>query len=76
MVEADRLTELRSQVDWIRVGVIDSRRLAYRVLTVLGVSPVTVHDVDELDDACRELVAANPDLCLIENDIDNGEEEY
>lgn len=73
MVDAAWEVELCTQLGATRVGVIDSRRLAYRVLTVLRVDPTTLDDVNELDDRCRELIAANPELCLIEHDIDNDE---
>jgi hypothetical protein len=68
MPSTEIIDELRSRLDNIGVGVIDSRQLAYRALTVLRVKPVTIEVVDDTEVACRELIAGNDDFCLAEDE--------
>ena len=72
MVSLERTTELETQLGQIGVGVINSRLMAYRVLSVLRVEPLMSADVDELDFACKKLVRQNIDQCLLEEDFEDN----
>jgi hypothetical protein len=72
MANQAHIAELETQLSRIDVGVIDSRQMAYRVLSVLRVEPSVLADVDEIDSACKELVRQNFDQCLIEDDLEDN----
>jgi len=72
MANSEMLAELKEQLYRADVGVINSRMMAYRVMSVLDVELLVLADVDELDSTCKELVRQNIDQCLVEDDLEDN----